>query len=55
MNLFEKIDLFEKMASQLSQNQKNTSDPEVFENTKESAVKDSIKSRSELLNSVLKR
>ena len=58
MNLFEKIDLFEKMAnSQLSQDQSNDSDTEVFENTDKSGSakrqKDSIKSRAKLLKSML--
>lgn len=54
MNLFDKIDLFEKLATQLSQDETNTFDPEVVDNTKESSIKETIKSRSELLDSILK-
>jgi hypothetical protein len=54
MDLFEKIDLFEKMATQLSQGQSNDLGSETSENIDELPErKDTIKVRTALLKSLL--
>lgn len=54
MDLFQKIDLFEKLAMQLTGSESD-SDLETFDNTNESEPKESIQARVSLLQSLLRK
>ncbi len=54
MDLFQKIDLFEKLAMQLVDGEPD-SNLEAIDNTSESETKESIQSRANKLKSLLKR